>query len=61
MTTAARMLHGSDAPLRHVAAQTGYTSEFAFANAFKRQYGTAPGRYRRHRQPGTGNKQQTWA
>ena len=30
-----------------VAARVGYTSEFAFANAFKREYGTAPGRYRR--------------
>jgi YesN/AraC family two-component response regulator len=27
--------------------QVGYTSEFAFAKAFKRQYGVAPGRYRR--------------
>jgi AraC-like DNA-binding protein len=25
----------------------GYTSEFAFANAFKREYGMPPGRYRR--------------
>jgi AraC-like DNA-binding protein len=52
MTTAAGLLHGSDAPLSEVATQTGYTSEFAFANAFKREYGTAPGRYRRHGQAG---------
>jgi len=47
LTTAARLLHESDAPLSAVAAKVGYTSEFAFANAFKRQHGTAPGRYRR--------------
>ena len=47
LTTAADVLRRSDAPLRDVAATIGYSSEFAFANAFKRQYGTAPGRYRR--------------
>jgi AraC-like DNA-binding protein len=54
MTLAARMLHDSDAPLSTVAKQVGYGSEFAFAAAFKRQYGTAPGKYRRqsqHRYP----------
>ncbi|MEU4208695.1 AraC family transcriptional regulator [Streptomyces sp. NPDC026206] len=47
MTTAGRLLRGSDAPLRTVAEQAGYTSEFAFAKAFKREYGVAPGRYRK--------------
>jgi AraC-like DNA-binding protein len=47
MTTAARLLRESDAPLSAVAAEVGYTSEFAFATAFKRRHGTAPGRYRR--------------
>ena len=47
MTTAARLLRASDAPLRSIATQVGYTSEFAFANAFKRTHGTAPGTYRR--------------
>uniref|UniRef100_A0AAU2JZH5 AraC family transcriptional regulator n=1 Tax=Streptomyces sp. NBC_00049 TaxID=2903617 RepID=A0AAU2JZH5_9ACTN len=47
MTTAARLLRTSDAPLRSIAAQVGYTSEFAFANAFKRSHGTAPGTFRR--------------
>ncbi|WP_406312917.1 AraC family transcriptional regulator [Streptosporangium sp. NBC_01639] len=51
MTTAARLLRESDAPLRIIAAQAGYSSEIAFAAAFKRQYGLTPGRYR-HR-PGT--------
>ncbi|MFB6709771.1 AraC family transcriptional regulator [Streptomyces sp. NPDC056333] len=48
MTTAARLLRTSDAPLRSVAAQVGYTSEFAFAHAFKRMHGIAPGAYRRN-------------
>ncbi|MFK8909660.1 AraC family transcriptional regulator [Streptomyces sp. YS-3] len=47
MTTAARLLRESDAPLTSVAARTGYGSEFAFAKAFKREYGLAPGGYRR--------------
>jgi AraC-like DNA-binding protein len=46
MTTAARLLFDSDAPLSTIAQQIGYTSEFAFAAAFKRHYGTAPGKYR---------------
>ncbi len=47
MTIAARILRDSDAPLSTVAHQVGYGSEFAFAAAFKRQYRTAPGKYRR--------------
>ncbi|GAA2876009.1 AraC family transcriptional regulator [Actinoplanes cyaneus] len=47
LTTAARLLKSSDAPLGTVAASVGYTSEFAFSNAFKRRFGTPPGRYRR--------------
>jgi AraC-like DNA-binding protein len=47
MTTALRLLRDGDAPLGTIAEQIGYTSEFAFATAFKRQYGTAPGKYRR--------------
>jgi AraC-like DNA-binding protein len=47
MTTAARLLRESDAPLGAVAAEVGYSSEFAFANAFKRRHGVAPGRFRR--------------
>ncbi|GAA4607708.1 AraC family transcriptional regulator [Actinoallomurus liliacearum] len=51
LTTAARLLRDSDAPLATVAHHVGYTSEFAFANAFKREYGLAPGRYRAGPQP----------
>jgi AraC-like DNA-binding protein len=47
LTTAARLLRATEAPLRSIAAQVGYTSEFAFANAFKRMHGLAPGVYRR--------------
>jgi len=49
MTLAARRLHESDVPLRTIAAQTGYGTEFALAKAFKREYGVAPGEYRRSR------------
>ncbi|MGW1375502.1 AraC family transcriptional regulator [Streptomyces sp. NPDC002446] len=52
MTTAARLLRESDAPLTTVAARTGYGSEFAFAKAFKREYGLAPGGYRRQTRAG---------
>ncbi|MEU8892645.1 AraC family transcriptional regulator [Streptomyces sp. NPDC048442] len=47
MTTAARLLRESEVPLSAVAARTGYGSEYAFAKAFKREYGQAPGGYRR--------------
>ncbi|MFJ8855824.1 AraC family transcriptional regulator [Streptomyces sp. NPDC102437] len=47
MTTAARLLRESNAPLAMVAARTGYGSEFSFAKAFRREYGLAPGGYRR--------------
>jgi AraC-like DNA-binding protein len=46
MTLAAQLLRDSDKPVQSVAQRTGYTSEFAFAKAFKRELGVAPGRYR---------------
>lgn len=46
MSIAARLLRESDAPLRTVARRTGYSSDVAFAAAFKREYGITPGRYR---------------
>ncbi|MBB2949036.1 AraC-like DNA-binding protein [Actinoplanes lutulentus] len=49
MTTAAGLLRRGDQPLRHIAERVGYGSEFAFAAAFKRRFGVAPGRYRRAR------------
>ncbi|MDJ0347258.1 AraC family transcriptional regulator [Streptomyces sp. H10-C2] len=44
MTSAARMLRDTDLLLRSVAEQTGYTSGYACAKAFKREFGAAPGR-----------------
>jgi AraC-like DNA-binding protein len=46
MTLAAQLLRDGDKPVAAIAQGTGYTSEFAFAKAFKREHGTAPGRYR---------------
>jgi AraC-like DNA-binding protein len=47
MLTAARLLRDTDGSLGTIARKVGYTSEFAFAKAFKREYGVAPGQYRR--------------
>ena len=46
MTLAARALRDLDDPLSTIAHRVGYDSEFAFAKAFKRLHGEAPGRYR---------------
>jgi AraC-like DNA-binding protein len=46
MTIAARLLRDGDAPLATIAGQVGYGSEYAFAHAFKREYGLAPGAFR---------------
>ncbi|MDH6576258.1 AraC family transcriptional regulator [Kitasatospora sp. MAP5-34] len=50
MTTAARLLREADVPLSTVATRAGYGSEFTFGKAFKREYGLAPGHYRRQAQ-----------
>ncbi|WP_159839912.1 AraC family transcriptional regulator [Nocardia sp. CY41] len=47
MTTAAKALRDTDEPLAVIAGRAGYTSEFAFAKAFKREFAAAPGAYRR--------------
>jgi AraC-like DNA-binding protein len=46
LTTAARLLRENDAPISAIATRVGYSSQFAFANAFKREFGRSPGRYR---------------
>lgn len=46
MTLAARMLRTTDAPVRVVSERVGYTSEFAFTKAFKREFGAPPRQYR---------------
>ncbi|WP_371527055.1 AraC family transcriptional regulator [Streptomyces sp. NBC_01283] len=56
MTSAGRLLREEDLPLRQVAERAGYTSEFAFSKAFKREFGVAPGQYRRLRAPDSGGQ-----
>ena len=48
MKLAAARLVTTDDGLAAIGAYVGYTSEFAFAKAFKRRLGVAPGAYRRH-------------
>lgn len=43
----ARMLEETTATLVTIARQVGYSTEFAFAGAFRREYGVSPGRFRR--------------
>jgi AraC-like DNA-binding protein len=50
MTGISRLLRETQAPLAVVARQVGYSSEFAFASAFRREFGIAPGRFRRRDQ-----------
>nr|WP_153547854.1 helix-turn-helix transcriptional regulator [Streptomyces sp. RB17] len=51
LSTAARVLRETDAPLAAIARQSGYANEFSFATAFRRNYGISPGRYRTGRPP----------
>ncbi|WP_210575154.1 AraC family transcriptional regulator [Streptomyces sp. GESEQ-4] len=43
----ARLLRETNAPLAAIARQVGYSTEFAFGAAFRREYGIAPGRFRK--------------
>ncbi|GAB7037822.1 MULTISPECIES: AraC family transcriptional regulator [Catenuloplanes] len=45
---AAGLLRTTGEPLAVVARQVGYAGEFAFAAAFRRRFGIAPGRYRQN-------------
>jgi AraC-like DNA-binding protein len=47
MSIAARGLRDGDATVRQIAHEVGYDSEIAFARAFKRATGSAPGQYRK--------------
>lgn len=47
LTTAAGLLRTTDLTLSVVAHRSGYGSAYAFANAFKREYGMPAGRFRR--------------
>jgi transcriptional regulator GlxA family with amidase domain len=51
---AAALLEQSDDALAAVAVRVGYDSEFAFSRAFRRQFGVAPGVYRRRLRTGSG-------
>jgi AraC-like DNA-binding protein len=46
MTTAARLLQTTDEQLDAIAGRVGYSTEYAFSKAFKREMGLAPSRYR---------------
>ncbi|WP_239151819.1 AraC family transcriptional regulator [Virgisporangium aliadipatigenens] len=46
LTHGARVLRETTEPLATIARQVGYSSEYAFANAFRRKFGIAPGRFR---------------
>jgi AraC-like DNA-binding protein len=46
LSCAARLLRETDAPLAAIARQVGYSTEFAFAGAFRREYDISPGRFR---------------
>lgn len=43
----AQLLRQTDAPLAAIARQIGYSTEFAFSSAFRREYGVPPSRFRR--------------
>lgn len=46
LTLAAASLRDTSEPLATIAEQVGYATPYAFSHAFKRQFGTTPGRYR---------------
>ncbi|WP_236795056.1 AraC family transcriptional regulator [Amycolatopsis sp. GM8] len=47
LSRAARLLRETDASLATIAPKVGYSTEFAFSAAFRREYGVPPGRFRR--------------
>jgi AraC-like DNA-binding protein len=49
MTVAARLLQTTDASVDAIAGRVGYSSEYAFGKAFKRELDVPPARYRRQR------------
>ncbi|WP_199511333.1 AraC family transcriptional regulator [Nucisporomicrobium flavum] len=52
LTAAARLLRETRDPLAAIAQRVGYSTEFTFASAFRREYGLPPGRFRRSVQAG---------
>jgi AraC-like DNA-binding protein len=56
MTVASAQLRETTSSVAAVAGRVGYDSEFAFSRAFRREFGLAPGLYRRHhRSSGVGD------
>ncbi|MER5297850.1 AraC family transcriptional regulator [Streptomyces lasiicapitis] len=54
MTRAAALLRAGEASLTTIARHVGYGSPYALSHAFNREFGTTPGRYRKHADaPGT--------
>ena len=47
MTIASRLLQTTDASMNTIAGRVGYSSEYAFSKAFKRELGVVPVHYRR--------------
>ncbi len=45
----AELLRSTQLTLADIAQQTGYSTEFSFSAAFRREYGVSPGRFR-HRE-----------
>lgn len=65
----ARLLRETRVPLATIARQVGYSTEFAFGAAFRREYGVSPGRFRdgtqalqrlRRRQRGAARAAEPW-
>lgn len=52
LRVAARMLAGSDLPVKSIAAAVGYASRSHFSRAFTARFGDDPSRYRHSREPG---------
>lgn len=46
LTHGARLLRETKAPLVTIASRVGYSTEFSFSAAFRREYGISPGRFR---------------
>lgn len=46
LSRGAQLLRETDAPLAAIARQVGYSTEFAFSGAFRREYGVSPGQFR---------------
>ncbi|MER5964781.1 AraC family transcriptional regulator [Streptomyces sp. NPDC002057] len=53
LTRAAALLRETDDPLAAVARRVGYSTPYALSHAFRREFGTTPGRYRSSGDPGS--------